>query len=210
MPKTRRHTTLLKSRTTMASIATPLLHGTWLHWNSYALRQSQHLQKEFRSRNLPLKGNKSVLSSCSTPDYIRRGSPSSNQGGTSMASSVTTTATLRHSNQTTCQTGASSETLRLLSSESQSLPQPQLTSLLIQAISANSPQTITPTSGTISGTAISLTTTSTAITASTQTTTCLNLCQLTLHSHKLIQMMEILKLLVIEPAVCCQPSPGRA
>ena len=89
----------------------------------------------------------------------------------SMASSLTTTANPRHSNQTTCQTGASSETLHLLSSQLQSLPQQQLTSLLIQAISANSSQTITPTSGTTSGTPISTTATSTSIPASTQTTT---------------------------------------
>jgi len=60
--------------------------------------------------------------------------------------------------------------LCLLSSQLQSLPQQQLTNLLIQAISANSLQTITPTSGTNSGTAIFLTTTSITIPASTQTT----------------------------------------
>ena len=88
-----------------------------------------------------------------------------------MASSVMTTASLQHSNQTTCQTGASSKTLHLLSSQLQSLPQQQLISLSIQAISTNSSQTITPTSGNTSGTPISTTTTSTTIPASTQTTT---------------------------------------
>jgi len=149
MPKTHRHA----ASTTQESDNNGFDHNTPSTWHLASLEQLHTttvatLQKELRSRNLPLKGNKSVLSShlyqSLHPTTSDEGSPSSNQGGTSMASSVTTTATLRHSNQTTCQTGASNETFRLLSSQLQSLPQQQLTSLVIQAISANSLQTITP------------------------------------------------------------------
>ena len=105
---------LLKSQTTMASIAIPILAT----WHLASLEQLctmtvAALQKELRSRNLPLKGNKSVLSSRlyeslhpTTSVEDTPSSPLSNQGGMFMASSVSTTATLQNSDQTTCQTGA--------------------------------------------------------------------------------------------------------
>ena len=148
--------------------------GTVTHYDSRGAAERTQVEKSSPQRNQVCTVRPPLQ--VSTPDYIRRG-----RSGFSIkqprrhihGSSVMTTATLRHSNQTTCQTSASSEILRLLSSQLQSLPQQQLTSLLIQAISANSPQTITPTSRTTSGTPISPTTctTSTTIPASTQTIT---------------------------------------
>ena len=46
---------LLKSWTTMALIATPPLHGTWLHWNSFALRQLQYCRKNSGREIFPSK-----------------------------------------------------------------------------------------------------------------------------------------------------------
>ena len=88
--------------------------------------------------------------------------------GPTMASSATTTATPRNSDQTTCQIGANSNTFRLMSSLTITVAAQQ--QLTIHAISAISTQTITLTSGTTSGTAIFSTTTSTTIPATTKTT----------------------------------------
>ena len=169
MPKTRR-ITRADSRATFD----PTTPSTW---PSASLAQLKSLtvaalQQELKSRNLRHTGNKAVLSQ-RLHDALKLQADTSTQIAdstptvTGQASIVTPTVTSQHSNTTASHIDATAaESLRLLSSQLQQLPQPQLTNLLLQAISGGSQmsqpqvtiastsppapqaQLVTPTSGT--------------------------------------------------------------
>ena len=118
-------------------------------WPSALLAQLRSLtvaalQQELKSRNLRHTGNKAVLSQC-LHDALKLQADASTQiadgtpTATGQASNVTPTVTSQRSNATTSHIDATAaELLRLLSSQLQQLPQPQLTNLLLQAISGGS------------------------------------------------------------------------
>ena len=106
------------------------------------------LQQELKSRNLGHMGNKAV-SSQRLHDALKLQADASTQFAdgtptvTGQASNVTPTVTSQHSNTIASHIDATAATtnaelLRLLSSQLQHFPQPQLTNLLLQAISGGS------------------------------------------------------------------------